>query len=199
MEDAFYPAHFGYAEAVQERFPSMDAIASLPHVPPRLASNIIVKDGRFILFWPLALRLNKPARSSDAIENIVQKTATDLRDSFNGAVDKSRLWAPVDDPIEHIARPGKTDGETEEAFKARQMSWENDVYGEAVYFHDFCSIVSIPKAGKRCEGVPAILSFQANRCRSRRRSLGQKDSPPHGRAHQPLPVPNRCSCPGFRI
>lgn len=87
----------------------------------RRAAEIAVRQGRLLLFWPLALRLTAPACCADDVAKAVSALAERLERAGGP-------WTRVRDPIEHIAPP--PDG-------IQRTRWENDAYAEAVYFHEF--------------------------------------------------------------
>lgn len=104
------------------------------------ATSIAVKQGRITLIWPLTLHMKDPPKEGAVVENTAMGFAADLEKSFPNAKksgETGSCWVPVPDPIEHIAQPEREDDETETAFQHRKMSWENDAYAEAVYFHEF--------------------------------------------------------------
>jgi hypothetical protein len=128
----------------------------LPFIP---AKSIPVRDGRFILLWPLTLQMDSPPETPDEIGNFVKRTAKRLRDKHDRAADKSRLWAPVDDPIHHIL-PGAapTRGlplNTETA----SIDWANEIYAESIYFHDFVQSFLFQRA-KTGVGCPPLYLFR---------------------------------------
>lgn len=104
------------------------------------SSQILVRQGRVTLIWPLTLHMKEPPRTGSIVEATSMGFAADLAEKFQAARKAGRVdrcWVPVLDPMEHIARPERLAGESDNAFRIRQEIWENEAYAEAVYFHEF--------------------------------------------------------------
>lgn len=86
--------------------------------PPEERNSLFA--ARLLLFWPLTLHPRDDINDVDAISGIVTAQASSL-----GA---GSPWRSVADPVAHIRRapdPGKLG------------DWQNAVYAEALYFHEF--------------------------------------------------------------
>jgi putative flippase GtrA len=97
--------------------------------PPKLpATEIPVREARLLLFWPLVLHLDAPACDASTLAKAVETVANALNAR---QLEYETAWAHEPDPIRHIAPP------TEQTDDPRYISWQNDAYAEALYFHEF--------------------------------------------------------------
>lgn len=127
------------------------------------AGQIALRQGRVTLIWPLTLHMERPPTQASIVEATAMGFAGDLerraREAKNtGGAD--RCWLPVDDPLEHIARPEPMPGEGEESFRQRLGTWENEAYAEAVYFHEFIQAFLYRKPSR--EEQPPFRLFRRN-------------------------------------
>ncbi len=113
-------AEGGASQAAPPFQPAFDS-SGAAHGTGSKASAIAVREGRLLLFWPLALHLSRSVRGAEDVADIVSATARRLA--------RRGIWSAVPDPIAHIAPPEGDD--------VRLKRWQNDAYAEAMYFHEF--------------------------------------------------------------
>jgi hypothetical protein len=130
--------------------------------PPRTtaASVVPLHSASLILLWPLALRSHDVTSDADAIAALVATQAKDLRTRTAGR------WKAVEDPINHIPAPNGG---------AQRVKWQADVYGEALYFHEFVqNFLFRATAGRDPTSVPFHL-FQRSDVKGATVTIAGKD------------------------